>query len=77
MNILALSITSFDPATIAKLFFGTAKTESATGTNCEVKELSTPSHEVRRAEERIKTDPSFRQHLDRGFKLLGHSPIQA
>lgn len=42
-----------------------------------VKELSTPSHGARRAEQRIKSDPSFRRQLERVFKLLGHSPMQA
>ena len=42
-----------------------------------VKELSTPSHGLRRAEQRIRTDSSFRRQLDRIFKLLGHSPMQA
>lgn len=42
-----------------------------------VKELSTPSHGVRRAEERIKTDQHFRQQLDRVLTSLGHSSMQA
>ena len=42
-----------------------------------VKELSTPSHGVRRAEQRIKTDQSFRRQLDRVLTMLVHSPMQA
>lgn len=42
-----------------------------------VKELSTPSHGVRRAEERAKNDENFRRQLDQVFKLLDHSPMQA
>jgi len=42
-----------------------------------VKELSTPSHALRRAEQRIKTDLSFRRQLDRVLRTLGHSPMQA
>lgn len=42
-----------------------------------VKELSTPSHGLRRAEQRIKTDPSFRRQLDRVLSDLGYSSMQA
>ena len=42
-----------------------------------VKELSTPSHGVRRAEQRIKDDPSFRGQLDGVLPNLGYSPMQA
>ena len=43
----------------------------------QVKELSTPSHAVRRAEERLKNDPSFRRQLKQVLKILVHSPMQA
>ena len=42
-----------------------------------VKELSTPSHGLRRAEQRIKTDPKFRRQLNQVLKNLSHSPMQA
>lgn len=42
-----------------------------------VKELSTPSHGLRRAEERVKSDTSFRQRIDKVLKVLTHSPMQA
>lgn len=42
-----------------------------------VKELSTPSHGVRRAEERIKTDQSFSRQVDEVLASLGYSPMQA
>jgi hypothetical protein len=42
-----------------------------------VKELSTPSHGVRRAEKRMSQDQDFRRELERVLKLLRHSPIQA
>ncbi len=41
-----------------------------------VKELSTPSHGVKRAEQRLKTDQSFRRQVDRVLTTL-HSSIQA
>ena len=43
----------------------------------QVKELSTPSHAVRRAEERMKNDLGFARQLRRAFKILDHSSIQA
>ena len=43
----------------------------------QVKELSTPSHAVRRAEERMKNDQGFARQLRRVFKILDHSSIQA
>jgi putative transposase len=42
-----------------------------------VKELSTPSHGVRRAEQRMNQDQDFRRKLERVMKLLRHSSIQA
>lgn len=42
-----------------------------------VKELSTPSHAVRRAEQRIRAEPGFRRQLDGVLADLGHSPMQA
>jgi putative transposase len=42
-----------------------------------VKELSTPSHAVRRAEQRIQKEPTFRRQRDRVLTMLGHSSIQA
>jgi len=43
----------------------------------QVKELSTPSHAVRRGEERMKNDLGFARQLRRAFKILDHSSIQA
>jgi hypothetical protein len=43
----------------------------------QVKELSTPSHAVRRAEERMKNDLGFARQLRRVLKILDHSSIQA
>ena len=40
-----------------------------------VKELSTPSHAVRRAEQRIKTEPKFHRDLNRVLANLDHSSI--
>jgi chromosomal replication initiator protein len=37
----------------------------------EVKEASTPSHAVRRAEERLKTEANFRRLLDQVMQKLG------
>jgi len=42
-----------------------------------VKELSTPSHGVRRAERRMSQDQDFRRELERVLKLLRHSSMQA
>ena len=42
-----------------------------------VKELSTPSHGLRRAEARVKSDAKFRQRIAKVLKVLSHSPIQA
>ena len=42
----------------------------------QVKELSTPSHAVRRAEERMKNDLGFARQLRRVLKTLDHSSIQ-
>lgn len=42
-----------------------------------VKELSTPTHGVRRAEQRIERDPGFRRQVERVLKLIGHSSMQA
>jgi putative transposase len=39
----------------------------------QVKELSTPSHAMRRAEERLKEDSVFRRQVDRVFKRLDSS----
>jgi chromosomal replication initiation ATPase DnaA len=41
-----------------------------------VKELSTPSHGVRRAEQRIKTDRSFRRQIKGVLSNLGYSSMQ-
>jgi putative transposase len=43
----------------------------------QVKELSTPSHAVRRAEKRMKSDTSFARQLQRVLKILGSPSIQA
>jgi len=43
----------------------------------QVKELSTPSHAVRRAEERMKNDRGFARQLRRVLKILDHSSIRA
>jgi putative transposase len=42
-----------------------------------VKEFSTPSHALRRAERRLKEDPEFRRQLERVLKIGGYSSIQA
>ena len=42
-----------------------------------VKELSTPSHGLRRAEERVKSDARFRQRIEKVLKVLVHSSMQA
>lgn len=42
-----------------------------------VKELSTPSHAVKRAEKRMRKDQDFHRELERILKLLSHSSIQA
>jgi chromosomal replication initiation ATPase DnaA len=42
-----------------------------------VKELSTPSHGVRRAEQRMSQEPEFRRQLERVLKILSRSSIQA
>ncbi len=42
-----------------------------------VKELSTPSHALRRAERRLTDDRGFRRQLQRVLNILTHSPIQA
>jgi len=43
----------------------------------QVKELSTPSHAVRRAEERMKNDLGFARQLRRVLKILDHSSIDS
>lgn len=43
----------------------------------QVKELSTPSHGVRRAEERLKNDPRFAREYRRVLKILDRSSMQA
>src|SRR6266508_4348613 len=43
----------------------------------QVKELSTPSHAVRRAEERMKNDRGFARQLRRVLKILDHSSIDS
>lgn len=42
-----------------------------------VKELSTVSHGLRRAEERLREDLGFRQQVQNALKKLSHSPMQA
>jgi putative transposase len=42
-----------------------------------VKELSTPSHGVRRAEQRLNKEPDFRLQLEQVLKILSHSSMQA
>lgn len=42
-----------------------------------VKELSTVSHGVRRAEMRLKEDRDFRQTVEKALRSLSHSPMQA
>jgi REP element-mobilizing transposase RayT len=42
-----------------------------------VKELSTPSHGVRRAERRMSHEPDFRRQVERVLKSLSRSSIQA
>ena len=42
-----------------------------------VKELSTGSHGVRRAEQRLSQEPDFRRQVERVLKTLSHSSIQA
>ncbi|MGH7773710.1 MAG: helix-turn-helix domain-containing protein [Candidatus Binatia bacterium] len=42
-----------------------------------VKELSTVSHGLRRAEERLRDDLGFRQQVESALKKLAHSPMQA
>jgi putative transposase len=42
----------------------------------QVKQLSTPSHAVRRAEERMKNDLGFARQLRRVLKTLDHSSVQ-
>jgi len=42
-----------------------------------VKELSTPSHALRRAERRLADDRAFRHQLKRVLDVLAHSSIQA
>jgi chromosomal replication initiation ATPase DnaA len=42
-----------------------------------VKELSTPSHGVRRAEQRMSQEPDFRRQVEQVLKNLSHSSIQA
>ncbi len=42
-----------------------------------VKELSTPSHGLRRAEKRVKSDAKFRERIEKVLKVLSHSPMQA
>lgn len=43
----------------------------------QVKELSTPSHGVRRAEERLKNDAGFGRQAERVLSLLRHTFMQA
>jgi chromosomal replication initiation ATPase DnaA len=42
-----------------------------------VKELSTPSHAVGRAEKRLQEDASFRRQLERTLKIVTDSFMQA
>lgn len=42
-----------------------------------VKEMSTVSHGIRRAERRLKDDKTFRRQVDEALNRLSHSPIQA
>jgi chromosomal replication initiation ATPase DnaA len=42
-----------------------------------VKELSTPSHALRRAETRLTDDRGFRRQLERVLDVLGNSSMQA
>lgn len=42
-----------------------------------VKELSTPSHGVRRAEQRLNKEPTFRRQLVQALQILSNSSIQA
>lgn len=43
----------------------------------QVKELSTPSHGVRRAEERLANDRTFRRQMEQVLKILDRSSMQA
>lgn len=42
-----------------------------------VKEMSTVSHGLGRAERKLKSDQTFRQQMDEALKKLTHSPMQA